>query len=74
VICSDVQQHRGRVESRLSEVVGLRLPTWSEVACREYHQWTAERLVIDTAGRSARESQIELLRQLREKQTSEYTA
>jgi predicted kinase len=61
IICSDVQQHRDRVESRIADVVSLKLPTWSEVASREYDPWTTERLVIDTAGRLPAESEAELL-------------
>lgn len=64
VVCSDVEEHRGRVESRSSDVPGLRLPTWSEVRRREYHEWTSDRLVIDTAGRSPRQSERELLQRL----------
>ena len=64
VICSDGAEHRRRVETRASEVPGLRLPTWSEVANREYHDWTIDRIVIDTAGRSEAESVRELLSEL----------
>jgi predicted kinase len=60
IICSDVQQHRDRVESRITDVVGLKLPTWSEVASREYDPWTTERLVVDTADRSPADSEAEL--------------
>lgn len=70
VLCSDTEEHRRRVESRLSEVEGLKLPPWSEVVRREYEQWTAERLVIDTAGRSPDESRAELLRRLKDMQFS----
>ena len=64
VVCSDIRQHRSRVESRLSDVPGLKLPSWGDVTSREYHQWTAHRLVIDTAHQSPQESQAELLRQV----------
>src|SRR5579871_5028916 len=50
VICSDKQEHRRRVETRESTVPGLVLPTWDDVAIREYHDWTRERIVVDTAG------------------------
>ena len=53
VICSDVREHRRRVETRLATVAGLRLPTWSDVENREYHDWTVDRIIIDTAKRSA---------------------
>ena len=66
VVCNDADQHRARVESRTSGVSGLRLPTWSEVVSREYHEWTGPRLVIETAGRSVRESESELLTRVAE--------
>lgn len=51
-ICSDRAEHRGRIESRKSDIGGLRLPTWREVEDREYHRWSKDRIVIDTAGRT----------------------
>jgi len=64
VVCSDQDEHRRRMEGRVSDVAGLELPTWREVQAREYHPWTAERIVIDTAGRSPAESARELLARL----------
>jgi predicted kinase len=52
VMCADAREHRLRVETRLSTVAGLRLPTWSDVENRQYHDWTVDRIVIDTANRS----------------------
>ena len=53
VVCSDEAEHRRRVESRESTVPGLKLPTWGDVVNREYdREWSCERIVIDTAGRS----------------------
>jgi predicted kinase len=52
VICSDAGEHRRRVETRQSDIAGLKLPTWPEVEAREYHAWPRGRVVIDTAGRS----------------------
>ena len=51
VVCSDSREHRQRVESRTSNVSGLKLPTWRDVENREYHGWSKDRIVIDTAGR-----------------------
>jgi predicted kinase len=64
VVCSDRDEHRGRVETRAAEVPGLRLPTWSDVQRRPYEAWTAQRWVVDTAGRSEAESLRELVRKL----------
>ncbi len=64
VVCSNTQDHRKRLESRASTVFGLRLPTWQEVESREYHDWTVERIVLDTARRSEGECIEELLSSL----------
>src|SRR5262245_61774072 len=61
VVCSDLREHRRRVETRLGTVPGLRLPTWREVAEREYDGWTVDRVVVDTFGRSEGECLDELL-------------
>ena len=61
VVCSDLREHRGRVETRLSTVPGLRLPTWRDVADRQYDDWTVDRVVVDTFGRSERQCLDELL-------------
>jgi len=50
ITCSDAIEHRQRVETRVSDIVGLRLPTWQEVLSREYEPWNRKHLVIDTAG------------------------
>jgi len=49
IVCSDVDEHRRRVESRVSDIPQHRLPTWSEVVARDYRPWNGERIVIDTA-------------------------
>ena len=49
VICSDTDEHRRRVETRVTDIDGLRLPDWDEVVGREYHNWDRDRLVLDTA-------------------------
>jgi predicted kinase len=49
IVCSDVHEHRRRVERRSPDIAGHRLPTWSEVESRDYRAWTGDRLVVDTA-------------------------
>jgi predicted kinase len=56
VVCSDGQEHRRRVESRATDIVGHRLPTWQEVETRERDPWDTAPLVIDTAGQTEAES------------------
>ncbi len=64
VVCSDEVEHRRRVESRESSIPALLLPTWQEVCDREYAPWDADRVVIDTTGRSAEAACAELLAQI----------
>ena len=64
VVCSDTTEHRERVEGRVSTIPGLTLPTWQEVESREYHDWTVERIVLDTSGRPERACLDELLSRL----------
>lgn len=49
VLCSDVLEHRRRVESRHAGMPGLTFPTWREVSDREYEPWDRPRIIIDTA-------------------------
>lgn len=67
VVCSDVEEHRRRVETRPPTVAGLRLPTWREVEEREYHAWTVDRIVVDTAGKPVETCVEELLSALSRK-------
>jgi predicted kinase len=61
IICSDIDEHRARVEQRTSTVAGLKLPTWNDIERREYHPWTRPRIVIDSAGKTTRACFEELL-------------
>src|SRR5262249_34921693 len=67
VICSDKREHRRRVESREATVAGLILPTWNEVERREYHDWTKDRIVVDTARKTEDESFDELSFKLKDR-------
>lgn len=55
VMCSDVAEHRRRVESRVTDIPGLQLPGWQEIIEREYDPWDGERVVVDTANRTVEE-------------------
>lgn len=60
LVCNDAEEHRRRVEARVVDIDGLRLPTWQEVQDREYEPWpTAE--VLDTAGATIEETFAKLL-------------
>ena len=60
-VCSDRDEHRRRVETRVSDIAGLVLPTWAEVMGRDYRPWPEADLVIDTAGRSVEACLADLL-------------
>jgi predicted kinase len=64
VVCSNVAEHRARVETRATDIAGLRLPTWDEVVRRAYEPWDAAHLVIDTAGQTVEQSVAALQRAL----------
>ena len=49
LVCSDLVEHRRRVESRTSPTPPLPMPTWEEVLCREYVTWKEPVLTVDTA-------------------------
>ena len=49
LVCSDVEEHKRRVESRSPDIANHRLPTWPEVLAHDYRPWDSDRLVIDTA-------------------------
>ena len=56
VLCSDVDEHRRRVESRVADIAGHRLPTWADVTERDYRPWDVDRLVVDTARLNVQQS------------------
>ena len=48
VVCTDVDEHRRRIESRVADIPGHQMPTWAEVLASDYRTWDSERMVIDT--------------------------
>lgn len=65
VVCSNISEHKKRVETRIPDIARLKLPTWREVENREFHPWDSDRIQIDTAGKSIQESVNDLLVALR---------
>ena len=63
VRCSDRDEHRRRCEARVSDIPGLRLPTWDETISRGYHAWGREHVVVDTATRTI-EQNVSRIREL----------
>ena len=60
IICTDIAEHKHRIETRQTSIEGLQLPTWEQVQKREYHPWNTDRILIDTAGESADNSLLKL--------------
>lgn len=56
IVCSDVAEHRRRVELRAPDIPGHVLPDWTSVLRHDYAPWTTDRLVIDTATVGAAEA------------------
>lgn len=49
VICSDMTEHRRRVETRQLDIPGLTPPSWHSVLNHEYESWDKEPFTVDTA-------------------------
>jgi predicted kinase len=64
IICSDKLEHERRILNRDTDIKGLILPTWKQVQAREYHQWSAEHIVVDTARKSPKNSTAILMQSL----------
>lgn len=64
IICSDRAEHEQRANSRKNEIPGLILPNWEQILARNFQPWTGDRIVIDTAGKTAEESLLELLKSI----------
>ena len=52
IICSNKEEHRRRIETRISDIDGFTGPTWNEVLEREYQSWSNDIIQIDTALKS----------------------
>ena len=59
VICSDPIEHRDRVESRVADIPGHKLPSWQQVLERRFEPWEGV-IVIDTSGQTPQQSLLTL--------------
>lgn len=64
IVCGDQAEHRRRVETRTSDIAGLKQPTWQAVVDRHYEVWDREHVVVDTSTKSADELVADLVSQL----------
>lgn len=49
LICSDKRMHQSRIEGRIADIEGHKLPTWQAVLDRNYESWESKQIVIDTS-------------------------
>ncbi len=56
IVCSDLKEHKQRVETRAVDIEKLAEPTWNDVLDRDYEPWLQAHFVIDTAGESPERS------------------
>lgn len=49
IICTNLTEHKKRVETRESKISGLHLPSWQDVLSRDYELWQTKNTTIDTA-------------------------
>ena len=70
VLCSVPSEHRRRVETRKSDIIGLICPTWQSVEQHRYEPWATERLVVDTAVLSPDEAVVLIEQRLYEVHTT----
>ena len=61
IICSDIREHKQRIDTRVSDIPALQLPTWDSVVTRQYQHWLTERVVVGTAGRTIEQSKADLM-------------
>jgi hypothetical protein len=56
LICSDKKEHQYRVEKRVVDINGQKLPSWNDVINREYEPWNSRSMVVDTSISSVNEA------------------
>ncbi|MEL7109685.1 MAG: AAA family ATPase [Pseudomonadota bacterium] len=71
IICSDLEEHKSRVETRPADIDGHPLPSWARVQSREYHPWTSVDVRLDSSVLSVEESVARILAYIGRIQQSE---
>lgn len=63
VVCSDVETHRRRAETRIITVEGLTPPDWDQIQKRHFSPWSPD-LRVDTSVLSVEESVETIMKSL----------
>jgi predicted kinase len=64
LVCSDLKQHRRRVEERTADLPSHVLPSWSAVNALPFAPLPPDALVVDTSQLSASEAAAEVIRRI----------
>ena len=55
LICSDKKEHQDRIERRIADIDGHKLPTWNDVLNRDYEHWESISMLVDTSRHTVEE-------------------
>jgi len=64
VVCSDVLEHRRRVETRVGDIAGLTPPGWQSVLGHDFEAWSEAPFTLDSAVVSAEQAVERIVGQL----------
>jgi len=64
LICSDVAEHRKRIETRQPSVPNLKLPDWQAVQDRDYQPWQNGQWVLDSTRNTAAQLATQVISRL----------
>ncbi|MEP0068622.1 AAA family ATPase [Pyruvatibacter sp.] len=70
LVCSDVTDHRNRVETRTTDIADFKLPSWDDVTGRDYAPWPEPHLIVDTSARTPEDAVAFILEQIGTAQTN----
>ena len=62
IVCSDENEHRNRVESRVADIPGHKLPDWQQVLDRTFEPWDGA-ILVDTAKQTV-EASVSTIKEL----------
>ncbi len=65
LICSDKKEHQDRVEGRVADIDGHKLPRWKDVLNRDYEPWESISMVVDTSKYTVDESVQKIIKYIK---------
>lgn len=67
LICSDKKEHQTRIDGRVADIAGHKLPTWEEVLNRDYEPWDSIAMLVDTSKHTVNESVEKIIEYIKSK-------